>query len=153
MCMYYIMCVCTYICIYTHTSIKIAVAIHHYVRGAASSMPGMLFTPRRLSWAWSCFSSAPCRGYRRAHEGRSLVWFHLWLLLLLLLWLLLLWLLWLLWLLRLLWLLWLLSMLLLLLVSRPVITYAFLKCLGFVSKQKVHLAYTRCSFVRNMCFA
>ena len=49
------------------------------------------------------------------------------------------------------------DLLLLLLVSRPVVYYAFLMLfLMFfqcVLKPKMYLAYTRCSFVRNMCFA
>ena len=47
----------------------------------------------------------------------------------------------------------LLLLLLLLLASRPVVTYAFLTFCPCVFKQNMHLAYTRCSFVRNMCFA
>ena len=35
----------------------------------------------------------------------------------------------------------------------PVGTCVFLTFFECVLKQQVHLAYTRCSFVRNMCFA
>ena len=47
----------------------------------------------------------------------------------------------------------LLPLLLLLLVSRPVVICAFLSFLGFALKLKVHLACTRCWFIRNVCFA
>ena len=46
----------------------------------------------------------------------------------------------------------LLLLLLLLLVSRPVVTCGFLGCLGFVLKQNMYLACTRCPFIRNVCF-